>query len=198
VRRILALVALIALVAGCSGGGSADEAPARAPASDRAAFASSEFAACPAPTGKVPGDSPLRGVEPLRCMNKTGDLVTVGAPTGRPMVLNLWGSWCPPCGKEMPSFVRLADQAGDRLTVVGINTSDDASRAVAAADELDVRFANVYDRAEKVRKALGVNTLPATAFVSPTGEVVHVYRGTPLTDAALASLVSKYLGVTVE
>lgn len=197
-RRYVAAAALFALVAGCGGSGSAEEGSTPTPGANPAAFASSKFAACPAPTGPVPGDSPLRSVEPLPCMNKSGDRVTIGAPTGRPMVLNLWGSWCPPCGKEMPSFVRLANQAGDQLTVIGINTSDDASRAVAAAADLDVRFANVYDRAEEVRKALGVNALPATAFVSATGVVVHVYRGTPLTDAALASLVRQYLGVAVE
>ena len=197
-RRILAVVALVVFAAGCSGGGSADDASTPTRASNPAAFASSKFAACPAPTGQVPGDSPLRDVEPLLCMSETRDMMTIGAPTGRPMVLNLWATWCPPCGQEMPSFVRLANQAGDRLTVVGINTSDDASRAVAAADELDVRFANVYDRAEEVRKALGINALPATAFVSATGEVVHIHRGTPLTDASLASLVRQYLGVTVE
>ncbi|MFG1920443.1 TlpA family protein disulfide reductase [Cryptosporangium sp. NPDC048952] len=192
-RRLLA-AALVLLLAGCSGGGASTPTPA--PTSN--AFTNSKFAACPAATGEVPANSPLRSVKPLLCMNKTADMVTIGAPTGRPMVLNLWGSWCPPCGEEMPSFVRLAAAAGDELTVVGVNTSDEASRAVAAADELDVRFANVFDRAEEVRRALGVNALPATAFVSATGEVVHVYRGTPLTDAALTGLVRQYLGVTVE
>lgn len=192
-KRLLA-VALVVLLAGCSSSGPADVEPKPT----KASFANSKFAACPAATGAVPADSPLRGVEPLLCMNPSGQPMTIGAPTGRPMVLNLWGSWCPPCGKELPSFVRLATAAGDRLSVVGVNTSDDASRAVAAADELDVRFANVFDRGEEVRKALGVNALPATAFVSAKGEVVHVYRGTPLTDASLAALVRQYLGVTVE
>ncbi|GAA0263871.1 TlpA disulfide reductase family protein [Cryptosporangium japonicum] len=193
-RRVLA-VALVLLLAACSGGGGGS-APAAAPTSN--AFANSKFAACPAAVGAVPGDSPLRSVEPLLCMDPSGEQVTIGAPTGRPVVLNLWGSWCPPCGKEMPSFVRLAAAAGDRLSVVGVNTSDDAARAVAAADELDVRFANVFDRGEEVRRALGVTALPATVFVSATGEVVHVYRGTPLTDATLTALVRQHLGVTVE
>jgi thiol-disulfide isomerase/thioredoxin len=192
VRRWLVAVALLALVAGCSDGGSTP-----APAQPSVTFADSKFAACPAATGPVPGNSPLRSVAPLLCMRPNGDRMTIGAPTGRPMVLNLWGSWCPPCGREMPSFVRLANEAGDRLTVVGVNTSDSAPRAVAAADELDVRFPNVFDRAEKVRKALGVTALPATAFVSPAGEVVYVHRGTPLTDATLAAQIKKHLGVTV-
>lgn len=196
-RRVLA-AALVALLAGCSAGGPADTGSTAAPASKTDAFATSKFAACPPPTGKVPADSPLRGVEPLLCMDPSGKRVSIGAPTGRPVVLNLWGSWCPPCGKEMPSFVRLAAASGDRLSVIGVNTSDDAARAVAAADELDVRFANIYDRQEGVRKALGITALPATAFVSATGEVVHVYRGAPLDDAALEGLVRQYLGVAVE
>ncbi|EXG79252.1 TlpA family protein disulfide reductase [Cryptosporangium arvum] len=192
-KRLLA-VALVVLLAGCSSSGPADVEPKPT----KAAFASSKFAACPAAAGSAPADSPLRSVEPLLCMDPSGKKVTIGAPTGHPVVLNLWGSWCPPCGKEMPAFVRLAASAGDRVSVVGVNTADDASRAVAAADELDVRFANVFDRGEEVRKALGVNALPATAFVSAAGEVVHVHRGTPLTDATLNALVRQHLGVTVE
>jgi len=197
-RLVAAGAAVLALAAGCSGGGADGSAEASSPgtASTASAFVDSGFAACPAATG--PASGALAEVAALPCMDGSGAKVALGAPTGRPVVLNFWGSWCPPCGEELPAFVRLANRAGDRLAVVGVNTSDDAARAVAAAGELDVTFANVFDHDAAVRKALRINTLPATAFVSPSGEVVHVYRGTPLTDDTLGALVRRYLGVTVE
>jgi cytochrome c biogenesis protein CcmG/thiol:disulfide interchange protein DsbE len=188
-------VALLAVLAGC---GAEDVGSTPAPSASTPRFQNSGFAACPAPTGTPPSDSPLADVAALPCMDGSGRTVAVGSPTGRPTVLNLWGSWCPPCGEELPAFVRVASAAGTRLTVVGVDTADDPARAVAAARDVGVTFANVYDRGEKVRKALGVNALPATAFVTATGEVVHVYRGTPLTDATLTALVDRYLGVRVE
>ncbi|SHN03602.1 TlpA family protein disulfide reductase [Cryptosporangium aurantiacum] len=194
--RLAAVAVSLALVAGCNGGDA--EEPATAASTGAASFRGSGFAACPAPTGSPRADSPLADVPALPCMDGSGSTVTVGAPTGRPLVLNLWGSWCPPCGEELPAFVRLSRTAGDRLTVVGVNTSDDAKRAVAAAGDLDVTFANVFDRGERVRKALSVNALPATAFVAADGRVVHVYRGTPLTDTTLRALVRQHLGVQVE
>ncbi|GAA3386916.1 TlpA family protein disulfide reductase [Cryptosporangium minutisporangium] len=193
--RLFAAAALLTLVAACGGGDVDDPAVA---SSTPASFRNSGFAACPTGAGEPPADSPLAGVTALPCMDGSGTSVRVGAPTGRPLVLNLWGSWCPPCGAEMPSFVRLARAAGSRLAVLGVNTADDARRAVAAAGDLDVTFANVYDRDQRVRKALGVNALPVTVFVAADGEVVHVYRGAPLTDATLTALVSRYLGVKVE
>ncbi|WP_170323699.1 TlpA family protein disulfide reductase [Cryptosporangium phraense] len=191
------LVVVVLLLAGCSsgGGGKAEESPT--PGWNPSAFADSKFAACPAATGPVPGGSPLRSVKPLLCMVKTGDPVTVGAPIGRPMVLNLWASWCLPCKDEMPVMEHLSTAAGARLAVVGVNTGDDAPNAILAADDVGVTFPNVYDRAQDVLHALKLNSLPATAFISADGEVVHVYRGTPLTDKTLSALVEQHLGVRV-
>lgn len=187
---------LLLVLAGCT---STQAGPVSASPSPAAlSFRGSGFAACPAPVGAAPSDSPLADVSALPCMDGSGGTVRLGAPTGRPTVLNLWGSWCSPCGDEMPAFVRLAASSGDRVTVVGVNTADSASNAVAAARQLAVRFANVYDRDQRVRRALRVSALPATAFVTATGEVRYVYRGTPLGDADLAALIKRYLEVDVE
>ena len=191
--RVLSLVTALLLLAGCAGCSSGAKSGAAQPS-----FAGSGFAACPAAVGKPPGSSPLADLPTLSCMDSSGSKVALGAPTGRPMVVNLWGSWCPPCGKELPAFVALSATAGDRLTVLGVDTGDGATNAVAAAREADVKFANVYDRDERVRKALKVTALPATAFVTGGGEVAYVYQGTPLTEAALAGLVRQHLGVVVK
>ncbi|MFI5955636.1 TlpA disulfide reductase family protein [Cryptosporangium sp. NPDC051539] len=189
------VVAVLVLLAGCTT--DTPEAAAPTPGPSSGAFAKSKFATCPAPTGQVPAKSPLKGVRPLPCMEPTGARVTIGAPIGRPLVLNLWASWCLPCKDEMPVMERFATAAGTRVAVVGVNTGDDAPNAVLAADDVGVTFANVYDRAREVLHALKVNTLPATAFVSADGEVVHVYRGSPLTDQTLSALAGRYLGVRV-
>lgn len=185
--RRLAAVGLL-LLAGCGSGGTPS-------ATSQPSFTGSGFADCPAAVSGPPSGSPLAGVPALICMDGSGTKVRAGAATGRPTVVNLWGSWCPPCGKEMPVFVRLSARMGERLTVLGIDTSDSASNAVAAAGDYDVRYPNLYDPDGRVRTALKITGLPATVFVTAGGEVAYVYRGAPLTEAALAGLIAKHLGV---
>ena len=44
---------------------------------------------------------------------------------GRPMIINFWATWCPPCKAEIPGFVELVDQYKDQqFTVLGISTDD--------------------------------------------------------------------------
>ena len=43
-------------------------------------------------------------------------------------MVNLWASWCTPCKKELPILARLDAQAGDRLTVLGVDYQDPAPR----------------------------------------------------------------------
>jgi thiol-disulfide isomerase/thioredoxin len=187
--RLLALLAALLLVAGCSSTAQPKPAPN---------FARSGFAACPSATGPTPSTSPLAGLKPLTCMDGSEDTFVPGAPTGRPMVINLWGSWCFPCGQEMPVFVDLAATAGDRVTVLGVDTTDSASNGVLAAQDKNVKFANVFDRNGKVFKALRLKGLPATAFVTAKGELAYVNRGAPFTKATLTTALAKYLGVKVK
>jgi thiol-disulfide isomerase/thioredoxin len=130
-------------------------------------------------------------------MDADAGTVAVGEPIGRPRVVTLWGSWCPPCGKELPAFVAFSRRAGDRVQVVGVDTADDAVNAVAAARDLGVAFPNVYDRRSKVQRALGVVALPATAFLDRDGRLVHLHTGTPLDEAMLTRLAEKHLGVVL-
>ncbi|GAB3149414.1 hypothetical protein GCM10027290_35630 [Micromonospora sonneratiae] len=112
-----------------------------------------------------------------------------------PAVINVWASWCPPCRKELPAFQRLADRAGDRVHVVGVNTRDDRDAAVSAANDLGLTFPNLFDRSEKLRSKLQRSGLPITVFVDGQGRIRHVDTSGALDDTTLASLVDRHLGV---
>lgn len=164
-------------------------------------FRGSGLGPCPGPSGS-PVDQPtddqspeLRSVQ-LPCMHDATS-VDLSRPVGRPVVLNLWASWCRPCAQELPAFQRLHDRAGGRLTVIGVNTEDGVDRAVSAAADLRLSFPSVYDRGGEVLRSLRRVALPVTAFVDARGRVVAVYNGPALTDAALAALVRRHLAVAV-
>ena len=46
-----------------------------------------------------------------------GRNVTLSQLRGKPVLLNFWASWCPPCVEETPSLVQLQKQLGDKVTV---------------------------------------------------------------------------------
>ncbi len=199
--RLSALAVALAVAAGSGAAAGCAAGPERVrPASDAPPpaprFQGSGFAACPAPVGPATADSPFAGLE-LPCMDGSGRTLALGKPTGLPTVVNLWASWCGPCAEEIPAFVAFAARAAGKARVVGVNTGDDPGNAVAAAQEARVRFANVYDRDQRARRALGVAGLPATVFVAADGRVVHVYNGPALDQPTLELLVEKHLGVVL-
>jgi thiol-disulfide isomerase/thioredoxin len=188
-----AVVALALTVAGCGG---SDEAPSTAPPV-------APFTDCAALTAPPPAAAPvtLAGEgEPLPevalpCFTGGQD-VTVSAIRG-PAVVNLWGSWCPPCREELPAFQRFADRATGKVTVVGVDTRDSRSAASSLAADLGLTYPNLFDPDERLRAKLEVSALPATLFVDREGRVRHLYNSTALDDATLATLAAKHLGVTL-
>jgi thiol-disulfide isomerase/thioredoxin len=112
-----------------------------------------------------------------------------------PAVVNLWASWCEPCRTELPAMQRLADRAGGKLTVVGVDTGDDRAAAASFGTDHQVAMPTLYDRDKKLISKLGRSTLPVTIFLSGTGSW-HV-EPLPLDGSKLDALVRTWTGVTV-
>lgn len=197
---LAAVVAVALLLTGCSNGSAS---PAPRPSTDRVALPTNDataglqrqadLAACP--TGAGGGASELPDVT-LACLDG-GGAVTMSHLTGTPMVVNIWASWCRPCYQEMPAIQQVHADAGSKLVVLGVDTSDDPNRALHAAIDTGVHYPSVYDPQRKVAAGLGRNEQPTTVFVRADGSIAHIRTG-PVRDAAqLEALVERYLGVAL-
>ncbi|HEU4346227.1 MAG TPA: TlpA disulfide reductase family protein [Actinoplanes sp.] len=170
--------------AGVSGSGSAS---ARAAGFAAAAPASGLARAQAAPGVALPAlELPcFTGGRPVRLAELRG-----------PAVINMWASWCEPCRAELPVMQRLADRAGGRLHVLGVDTGDgrDAAASFGAAKQIDMP--TLYDQERKLLTAIGRINLPVTIFVDAAGrDYVHAL---PLDDPVeLSALVRKHTGVAV-
>jgi thiol-disulfide isomerase/thioredoxin len=103
---------------------------------------------------------------------------------GRPVLVNLWATWCGPCVVEMPSLDALAAREGEALQVLALSQDSDGRRKVT-----DFFGARGFRRLEPYldpqlgfMTALGVDTLPTTILYDADG--VEVWRMTGMADWA--------------
>jgi cytochrome c biogenesis protein CcmG/thiol:disulfide interchange protein DsbE len=123
-----------------------------------------------------------------------GTLDLAKAP-GVPSVVNLWGSWCTPCRDELPLLQEFADDAGDRVRVVGVISKDGVPQAESFAADAGVTFPSAVDEEGELMAELGLNGLPYTAFLDADGRLVHSELGPVDSAEELRSLVAEHLGV---
>jgi thiol-disulfide isomerase/thioredoxin len=111
---------------------------------------------------------------------------------GKPLIINVWASWCGPCREEMGSLNRLAKRYGGRqFNVIGVSTDDDKESAQRFIRRSRVKFENFIDSNVFLENMLGANTIPLTILVDKDGKVIGKARGyhqwdSPETVAAIA------------
>ncbi len=105
-----------------------------------------------------------------------GKTVRLSAYRGKPVILNVFASWCAPCRIEHPQLMQMANDS--RFTVLGLAYRDDPAKLAAYFDELGVPFAQTgLDRQGDVGIQLGLAGVPETYVISPTGTVVWRHQG---------------------
>lgn len=97
------------------------------------------------------------------------DMVTL---TGTVTVLNFWASWCDPCREEMPMLASVAEEAGDTVRFIGVNTKDQPEEAADFLATAGVGFEQLYDPEGELLRQLGaVQGLPVTLVLDAAGAV---------------------------
>jgi thiol-disulfide isomerase/thioredoxin len=165
-RRLLIL--LLVFVGGC------DSQPA---SSNRTAEAAAP--AAPKPAGKVDRGHAGKPAPDTEFDDPDGDTVTLASFQGKPLLLNLWATWCGPCVKEMPTLDTLAARQGDKLQVVAL------SQDTGGPEKVDAFFSKAkigkleayMDPKLAVMGDLGVEVLPTTILFDSKGREVWRVTG---------------------
>lgn len=97
---------------------------------------------------------------------------------GKPIVLNFWGTFCPPCRTEMPDLQKQADKwSASGVTIIGMNLGENAVTVKSFIDQYKIRFPIYMDEEDTIRKAYGVNQYPTTFFIRPDGKIHEIKIG---------------------
>jgi thiol-disulfide isomerase/thioredoxin len=188
---VAGLVALLALAAGAFFLGM-DRTPAQHPANAALAPLRARAALSPCPTG-VSKDLPA---VTLACLGGGAPVVLHGPASGVPTLVNVYGSWCNPCQKEMPLLVAFSKAAGGRVALLGVDTEDEQRLALLFAKAVGQTWPAVVDDNKTVLRKYASGP-PVTLFVDAGGTVVHAKVGAFKDLVELKALTRRYLAVTL-
>lgn len=108
----------------------------------------------------------------------SGGNITLSSLKGKPVVLNFWASWCPPCREEALTLEETWQVYQDRdVTFIGIDIQDREADARAYIEEFGITYPNGPDIGGKITINYGVAGIPVTFFVNREGRIVSRWVG---------------------
>lgn len=120
-----------------------------------------------------------------------GDVVRLDDFRGRPVVINFWASWCPPCRTEAPALdkVARAEQAAGRAVFLGVDVRDQEESARRFLSDFSVTYPTGPDSGNVEASYQGIG-IPYTVFVAADGTIARTWIG-PLDEQQLTTIVDE-------
>jgi cytochrome c biogenesis protein CcmG, thiol:disulfide interchange protein DsbE len=109
-----------------------------------------------------------------------GQNVKLSDLRGRPVIMNFWASWCPPCRVEMPALQNAYEiHQNDGLAILGINSAyqDDLSNALPFIQKNGLTFPILLDSSGVASQIYRVNALPTSFFIDAKGYIRKIVVG---------------------
>jgi peroxiredoxin len=112
----------------------------------------------------------------------TGATIKLSSYRGKIVVLNFWGSWCPPCRDEAPTLAVLDQEYGKQgVAFLGDDVGDSPANALAFTSKAGITYPSINDPAyavvQKFSQVAPVSDTPTTVVIDKTGHVVGMVLG---------------------
>jgi len=95
---------------------------------------------------------------------------------GKTVMLNFWGTFCPPCVNEMPLLDRVNQERPDSMVVLGVNLDEPELTVRSFVERYGIRFPILLDNM-KVQRMYGVYQYPTTVVIDPKGKIIDIKIG---------------------
>ncbi len=136
-------------------------------------------AANPAPCASIRGEIPIGGtLRDATLQGLNGPARKLSEFLGKPLIINVWASWCGPCRQEMESLERLAWRGQNQyFAIIGISTDDDPDKAKILLRSTNATISQFIDTRLQMENMLGASRLPLTVFIGADGQVLRKVYG---------------------
>jgi len=108
--------------------------------------------------------------------DESGSDITLESKIGKPLVINFWASWCPPCKSEMPDFQEVYLEKGEDVTFMMINMTDGGRETLETAksfiEDQEYTFPVYFDNQQSAAQAYGISSIPTTIFIDSAGRII--------------------------
>ncbi len=107
-----------------------------------------------------------------------GQVVRLSDFKGRPVLINFWASWCPPCKEETPDLIAAYNELKDINAVfIGVGTQDDTDKLKQFAEAYQIPYLVVEDPLGKVSNQYRVLGMPTTFLIDKDGILRKAING---------------------
>lgn len=121
-----------------------------------------------------------------------GNSVKLSDFYGKPIVLNFWASWCPPCKSEMPEFNQAYNDLGGEIQFLMINQTDGERETIETGSEYvksqGFTFPVYYDTKLEAGVTYNVTAIPTTFFIDKEGYIISQVKGSMSKEALMDNI----------
>jgi thiol-disulfide isomerase/thioredoxin len=145
---------------------------------------------------KVPGTMRLTGAAKTFSLDDVRPgrpAVSLEALRGKPVVLNFFGSWCPPCVREMPALEAMSQRYRGRVQFVGVTFNDAREAARSLLERAGVTYPAAFDAKSDLAYDYGIRGMPTTVFIDPDGNLVEGKKG-EFSEVQLRTTIDRLFG----
>lgn len=109
-----------------------------------------------------------------------GNSVSLSDKFGKPIIVNFWASWCPPCKSEMPDFEEAFKEYGNEITFMMVNMTggrETVESAKSFIEKSTYSFPVYFDTEYQAAMTYGVSSIPQTIFIDKYGNLTAYAQG---------------------
>ncbi|HVE39385.1 MAG TPA: TlpA disulfide reductase family protein [Planctomycetota bacterium] len=105
---------------------------------------------------------------------------------GKVLIVDFWATWCPPCRKEIPGFIKLQKEYGDKgLVVLGFSMDNNPETHDRWVKEQGMNYLSIYANTDEgkavvdqFQKVVGeISGIPTTLVIDRKGQIVYKHVG---------------------